>query len=192
MRGGLWRWDKTEMDAQARDSSSSADADAVYTDSVVGTPAAPPLPRLPDDVPAALATAVAAAAATTSELEPLTAATDHVDVLEEYRSLCTREGKYEEAARAVDELARVRRDEQERRCAWLRARHAREREEVAAAHARQLDAFLAEWEAYLDAYDAAGVALLEGMRARHIVQVRAAATRCFTFREAASWGLGLQ
>jgi hypothetical protein len=49
---------------------------------------------------------------------------EHLDVLEEYRQLCTREGRYEEAARATAELSRIRVEEEAARNAALRARHA--------------------------------------------------------------------
>jgi hypothetical protein len=49
---------------------------------------------------------------------------EHLDVLEEYRQLCTREGRYEEAARATAELSRIRTEEEAARNAALRARHA--------------------------------------------------------------------
>lgn len=127
-------------------------------------------PVLPESVSTTDAVA-AAAAAVTPLPDSLADLSEHVDVLEEYRAVCTREGRYEEAARAVAELARIRRDEEERRCAWLRARHARELEEIASAHALQMRAFLEEWEGFMRAFEAAGRSNIQAVQARHVEQV---------------------
>lgn len=75
-------------------------------------------------------------------------------VLDEYRAKCEREGSYEEAGRATEQLSNIRRQEEARRVKAIRTRHTAERADVLAAHAAQFADFNAAWERYLAEFDA--------------------------------------
>ncbi len=69
-----------------------------------------------------------------------------IATLEEYRIKCEGEGNFEEAARCLDELAKLRKHEELRRVQSLKARHTAERAQVADAQTQQFKEFNAAWD----------------------------------------------
>lgn len=87
-------------------------------------------------------------------------------VLDEYRGKCEREGAYEEAGRATEQLSNIRRQEEARRVKAIRTRHTAERADVLAAHAAQFGDFNAAWERYLAEFDAMAALYVAQMKVR--------------------------
>jgi hypothetical protein len=93
-------------------------------------------------------------------------------VLEEYRLKCEGEGAYEEAGRATDQLAALRKQEEGRRVRALKARHAGERAAMQGAHAQQYADFNSAWDRYLAEYDAMAALYVQQMQERHGARLR--------------------
>jgi len=130
----------------------------------------------PGDPEAAAASAFAAADAAVQERALDEGADPRVEeflkVLEEYRTKCEGEGNYEEAARATEQLASLRKQEEARRIKALKGRHIGERGEVAQAHVQQFADFNAAWDRYLAEYDAMATMYLRQMQERHAAKLR--------------------
>ena len=97
---------------------------------------------------------------------------EFLKILEAYRSKCEGEGNYEEAARATEQLASLRRQEEARRVKALKVRHIQERAEVAEAHGRQYADFNNAWDRYLAEYDAMASMYVKQMQERQATQLR--------------------
>lgn len=115
---------------------------------------------------------VASAVAPSGDENPDPKVDEYLRVLDEYRVKCEAEGAYEEALRAQEQLAAVRKTEEGRRIKALRARHATERERIAATHAQQYAEFQAEWEAYLHKFDALAAIYLQQLTERHDARIK--------------------
>jgi hypothetical protein len=92
---------------------------------------------------------------------------EFLKVLEEYRTKCEGEGNYEEAARATDQLANLRKGEEGRRIKALKARHVGERQQVSSVHNKQYSDFNAAWDRFFAEYDAMATMYVNHMQERH-------------------------
>jgi hypothetical protein len=97
---------------------------------------------------------------------------EFLKVLEEYRSKCETEGNYEEAARATDQLATLRKQEEARRIRAIKSRHAQEKAAVAAAHDSQVSDFNAAWDRYLAEFDAMSALYVKQLQERQQGKLR--------------------
>lgn len=97
---------------------------------------------------------------------------DSLRILEEYRLKCESEGNYEEAGRATDQLATLRKQEEQRRIRALKARHAGEKQAMQMAHNQQYADFNAAWDRYLAEYDAMAAMYVQQMQERHGAKLR--------------------
>ncbi len=99
---------------------------------------------------------------------------EFIATLSEYQAQCEMAGNYEEAARCLDQLARIRREEEGRRVQALRVRHVTERGAVVGAQAGQFGEFNASWDRYLSEYDAMATMFVKQLQARHLKALRKA------------------
>ena len=97
---------------------------------------------------------------------------EYISVLERFRLLCEAEGRYAEAGLALEQITSLRREEEVRRIASHKARHAAERAALADAHTVQFAAFQAEWAAFLAGFDDAVGRQLVATRARHVTELK--------------------
>jgi len=93
-------------------------------------------------------------------------ALSYLAVLDEYRSACSRGGRYPEAAAALCEVKRLRAGEAASAGSRLTAAQDAELGALASAQSRQLAEFSAGWEAFLSSYDDAAEAYAAGMSLR--------------------------
>lgn len=98
---------------------------------------------------------------------------EFLDVLENYRLKCEKEGNYEETARALDQLSSLRKQEEDRRIKAMRAHHSRERDEVELHHNQQETDFRLTWDRYLAEYDAMASMYITHMQEKHMANLRA-------------------
>lgn len=92
---------------------------------------------------------------------------EYLRVLAAFRRQCEEQGQYQEAKRAHQQLQRLFREEESRRCQEWLERHALERNEREAAHEQQVREFQGQWAAFLDEYDRTSEASVQALKARH-------------------------
>eukprot|EP00624_Nannochloropsis_granulata_P001064 evm.model.NODE_14806_length_8999_cov_41.755638.1 len=92
---------------------------------------------------------------------------EYLRVLAAYRRQCEEQGKYREAKRAHQQLQRLFREEEARRCQEWLDRHALERKEMEKAHEQQVQEFHGRWAAFLDEQKRTNEASIQAMKVRH-------------------------
>lgn len=92
---------------------------------------------------------------------------EYLRVLAAFRRQCEVQGKYREAKRAHEQLQRLFREEEDRRCQEWLDRHALERKEMEGTHEQQVYDFHGRWAAFLDEYKRTSEASIQAMKVRH-------------------------
>lgn len=93
-------------------------------------------------------------------------------MLDEYRVKCEAELNYDEAGRAAEQLATIRKQEETRRVRAIQGRHDSERGALLEAHRGQVDEFNAAWARYLAEFDAMAAMYTSQMQERHAVRFK--------------------
>ena len=99
---------------------------------------------------------------------------EFISTLCEYQAQCEMAGNYDEAARCVDQLAKLRREEEGRRVQALKVRHLAERMAAASAQANQFTEFNVSWDRYLAEYDAMAIMYVKQLQERQLKKLRKA------------------
>lgn len=93
-------------------------------------------------------------------------------ILDEYRLKCENEGNYLEAARATQQLATLRKQEERRQNKALKARQLAERQDVQLAHNMQYAEFNVAWDKYMEEYDQMAQMYIQQMQEKHAIKLR--------------------
>lgn len=96
---------------------------------------------------------------------------DFVQILEEHRKNCERQGKYVEAEIAKKRLEELKMHEANRRREAMRSRQIAERLGVEEAHMLEFQQFNMIWDKKMDEYAAKGEELVAGMKERHLAEL---------------------
>ena len=104
--------------------------------------------------------------------EGAAAVAEFVQILDEHRKTCEREGKYIEADIAKKRLEELRQHEESRRQEGLRSRQIAQRLGVEEAHMLEFQQFNSMWDNKMKEYEQRAGELLEAMRQRHMLDLR--------------------
>merc|ERR1711970_3327 len=99
------------------------------------------------------------------------AVADFLQILEEHRKNCERQGKYVEAEIAKNRLDELRRHEENRRREAMRSRQIAERLGVEEAHMMEFQQFNAMWDKRMAEFEQKSADLDETMKERHAVEL---------------------
>ena len=91
---------------------------------------------------------------------------DFLQILEEHRKNCEKQGKYVEAEIAKNRLEELRIHEENRRKEAMRSRQIAERLGVEEAHMREFQQFNQVWDSKMNEYEGHIEELISGMRVR--------------------------
>ncbi|GMH65490.1 hypothetical protein TrVE_jg3587 [Triparma verrucosa] len=95
------------------------------------------------------------------------AVADFLQILEEHRKNCERQGKYVEAEIAKNRLEELKLHEENRRKEAMRSRQIAERLGVEEAHMLEFQQFNMVWDKKMEAYEVHAETLVEAMKVRH-------------------------
>lgn len=101
-----------------------------------------------------------------------TAVQDFLEILEEHRKNCERQGKYVEAEIAKNRLDELRLHEENRRREAMRSRQIAERLGVEEAHMLEFQQFNLIWDRKMAEYEMHAEELVEAMKERHAAELR--------------------
>jgi len=101
-----------------------------------------------------------------------TAVQDFLEILEEHRKNCERQGKYVEAEIAKNRLEELKLHEENRRREAMRSRQIAERLGVEEAHMLEFQQFNMTWDKKMTEYETHAEELVEAMRNRHASELR--------------------
>lgn len=101
-----------------------------------------------------------------------TAVQDFLEILEEHRKNCERQGKYVEAEIAKNRLDELRLHEENRRREAMRSRQIAERLGVEEAHMLEFQQFNLIWDRKMAEYETHALELVEAMKERHQAELR--------------------
>jgi cobalamin biosynthesis Mg chelatase CobN len=101
-----------------------------------------------------------------------TAVQDFLEILEEHRKNCERQGKYVEAEIAKNRLDELRLHEENRRREAMRSRQIAERLGVEEAHMLEFQQFNLIWDRKMAEYETHAEELVEAMKERHGAELR--------------------
>eukprot|EP01036_Dinobryon_divergens_P029380 gene29380-38465_t len=101
-----------------------------------------------------------------------TAVQDFLEILEEHRKNCERQGKYVEAEIAKNRLDELKLHEENRRREAMRSRQIAERLGVEEAHMLEFQQFNLIWDKKMAEYEAHAEDLVEAMKERHAAELR--------------------
>ena len=104
--------------------------------------------------------------------EGAAAVAEFVQILEEHKKTCEREGKYIEADIAKKRLEELRQHEENRRQEGTRSRQIAQRLGVEEAHMLEFQQFNSMWDRKMKEYEQRAGELLEAMRQRHMLDLR--------------------
>mmetsp|Transcript_15650 Transcript_15650/g.39730 ORF Transcript_15650/g.39730 Transcript_15650/m.39730 type:complete len:229 (+) Transcript_15650:222-908(+) len=99
-----------------------------------------------------------------------TAVQDFLQILEEHRRNCERQGKYVEAEIAKNRIEELRRHEENRRLDKMRTRQIAERLGVEEAHMMEFQQFNALWDKKMAEYEQKALDLHDAMKERHAAE----------------------
>uniref|UniRef100_A0A7S1TX53 Uncharacterized protein n=1 Tax=Phaeomonas parva TaxID=124430 RepID=A0A7S1TX53_9STRA len=105
---------------------------------------------------------------------------DFLQILEEHRKNCERQGKYVEAEIAKNRLEELRLHEENRRKEAMRSRQIAERLGVEEAHMLEFQQFNMVWDKKMSDYEERAESLVEAMKERHAAELRAFQDRLLT------------
>lgn len=97
---------------------------------------------------------------------------DFLEILEEHRKNCERQGKYVEAEIAKNRLDELRLHEENRRREAMRSRQIAERLGVEEAHMLEFQQFNVIWDKKVAEYESHAEELVEAMKERHASELR--------------------
>lgn len=97
---------------------------------------------------------------------------DFLQILEEHRKNCERQGKYVEAEIAKNRLEELKMHEENRRKEAMRSRQIAERLGVEEAHMLEFQQFNIVWDKKMDEYEQHASSLVEAMKERHASELR--------------------
>ncbi len=97
---------------------------------------------------------------------------DFIQILEEHRKNCERQGKYVEAEIAKNRLEELRLHEENRKKEAMRSRQIAERLGVEEAHMLEFQQFNVVWDRKMDEYERHAEELVGSMRQRHVDELR--------------------
>mmetsp|Transcript_8839 Transcript_8839/g.13230 ORF Transcript_8839/g.13230 Transcript_8839/m.13230 type:complete len:268 (-) Transcript_8839:204-1007(-) len=97
---------------------------------------------------------------------------DFLEILEEHRKNCERQGKYVEAEIAKNRLEELKLHEENRRREAMRSRQIAERLGVEEAHMLEFQQFNMIWDQKMAEYEAHAEELVEAMKERHAAELR--------------------
>ncbi len=97
---------------------------------------------------------------------------DFLEILEEHRKNCERQGKYVEAEIAKNRLDELKLHEENRRREAMRSRQIAERLGVEEAHMLEFQQFNLIWDKKMAEYEAHSEELVEAMKERHAAELR--------------------
>jgi cobalamin biosynthesis Mg chelatase CobN len=97
---------------------------------------------------------------------------DFLEILEEHRKNCERQGKYVEAEIAKNRLDELKLHEENRRREAMRSRQIAERLGVEEAHMLEFQQFNLVWDRKMAEYEAHAEELVEAMKERHAAELR--------------------
>jgi len=100
------------------------------------------------------------------------AVAEFVQILEEHKKACVRDGKYIEADIAKKRLDELRQHEDNRKAEGLRSRQIAQRLGVEEAHMLEFQQFNSMWDHKMKEYEQRAGELLEAMRQRHVLDLR--------------------
>uniref|UniRef100_A0A7S2SB13 Uncharacterized protein n=1 Tax=Rhizochromulina marina TaxID=1034831 RepID=A0A7S2SB13_9STRA len=100
------------------------------------------------------------------------AVADFLQILEEHRKNCERQGKYVEAEIAKNRLEELKLHEENRRKEAMRSRQLAERLGVEEAHMLEYQQFNMDWDRKMGEYETHANELVEAMRERHKAELR--------------------
>ena len=106
------------------------------------------------------------------ELSEDSAVQDFLDILEEHRKNCERQGKYVEAEIAKNRLDELKLHEENRRREAMRSRKIAERLGVEEAHMLEFQQFNQIWDKKMAEYELHAEELIEAMKDRHSSELR--------------------
>jgi len=106
------------------------------------------------------------------ELSEDSAVQDFLDILEEHRKNCERQGKYVEAEIAKNRLDELKLHEENRRREAMRSRQIAERLGVEEAHMLEFQQFNQIWDKKMAEYELHAEELIEAMKDRHSSELR--------------------
>eukprot|EP00596_Hydrurales_sp_CCMP1899_P004576 CAMPEP_0119042068 /NCGR_PEP_ID=MMETSP1177-20130426/14328_1 /TAXON_ID=2985 /ORGANISM="Ochromonas sp, Strain CCMP1899" /LENGTH=250 /DNA_ID=CAMNT_0007008585 /DNA_START=219 /DNA_END=967 /DNA_ORIENTATION=- len=101
-----------------------------------------------------------------------TAVADFLEILEEHRKNCERQGKYVEAEIAKNRLDELKLHEENRRREAMRSRQIAERLGVEEAHMLEFQQFNMIWDRKMGEYEMHAEELVEAMKERHSAELR--------------------
>jgi hypothetical protein len=101
-----------------------------------------------------------------------TAVQDFLEILEEHRKNCERQGKYVEAEIAKNRLEELKLHEENRRREAMRSRQIAERLGVEEAHMLEFQQFNMIWDRKMGEYESHAEELVAAMRERHAAELR--------------------
>ena len=101
-----------------------------------------------------------------------TAVADFLEILEEHRKNCERQGKYVEAEIAKNRLEELKLHEENRRREAMRSRQIAERLGVEEAHMLEFQQFNYIWDKKMTEYEKHAEELVEAMKERHAAELR--------------------
>jgi cobalamin biosynthesis Mg chelatase CobN len=101
-----------------------------------------------------------------------TAVQDFLEILEEHRKNCERQGKYVEAEIAKNRLEELRLHEENRRREAMRSRQIAERLGVEEAHMLEFQQFNMIWDNKMSEYERHAEELIGAMKERHAAELR--------------------
>ena len=104
--------------------------------------------------------------------EGAAAVAEFVQILEEHKKTCEKEGKYIEADIAKKRLEELRQHEENRRQEGMRSRQIAQRLGVEEAHMLEFQQFNSMWDHKMKEYEQRAGELLEAMRQRHVLDLR--------------------
>jgi len=104
--------------------------------------------------------------------EGAAAVAEFVQILEEHKKTCEKEGKYIEADIAKKRLEELRQHEENRRQEGMRSRQIAQRLGVEEAHMLEFQQFNSMWDQKMKEYEQRAGELLEAMRQRHMLDLR--------------------
>ena len=97
---------------------------------------------------------------------------DFLEILEEHRKNCERQGKYVEAEIAKNRLEELKLHEENRRREAMRSRQIAERLGVEEAHMLEFQQFNLIWDKKMAEYERHAEELVEAMKERHAAELR--------------------
>ena len=100
------------------------------------------------------------------------AVADFLQILEEHRKNCERQGKYVEAEIAKNRLEELKMHEENRRKEAMRSRQIAERLGVEEAHMLEFQQFNIIWDKKMAEYEQHAADLVEAMKERHAAELR--------------------